>query len=107
VRDGRGSGVSARTAATLALLAALVLPAAAPGIAATAAGAEADAAPSGPAATPTEAPEGGDARSSGEGAGLAGAPFLAIGVVATIGAGSALATLGYVRLTRRGGSTGP
>jgi hypothetical protein len=48
--------------------------------------------------------DGGDLRSSGEGAGLAGSPLLAIGAVLAIGAGSVAATLIYVRLTAgRGG----
>ena len=48
----------------------------------------------------TAAPEAGDTRSSGEGAGLAGAPLVAVGIVLAIGVASAAATLAYVRLTR-------
>ncbi len=62
----------------------------------------ADLTPGGASPGATAAPEGGDARSSGDGAGLAGAPLVAIGAVAVIGGASALATLAYVRLT--GGS---
>lgn len=51
----------------------------------------------------SSAPNGGDTRSPGEGAGLAGAPALAVGAVAAIGLASALVTLAYVRLT---GGTG-
>ncbi|MBA2700295.1 MAG: hypothetical protein H0U58_01165, partial [Chloroflexi bacterium] len=50
-----------------------------------------------PAATAGAA--GGDPRSSGQGPGLVGEPLLAIGLVLAIGAGTALATLAYVRLT--------
>ena len=42
---------------------------------------------------------GGDVRSTGEGAGLAGSPLAALGTVLAIGAGSAALTLVYVRLT--------
>lgn len=68
------------------------------GAAAAAAGdaASADAQPTSSAAA---GQDGGDLRSSGEGAGLAGSPLLAIGAVLAIGAGSAAATLVYVRLT--------
>ena len=47
----------------------------------------------------SSAPNGGDTRSPGEGAGLAGAPVLAVGAVAAIGLVSVLVTLAYVRLT--------
>lgn len=49
--------------------------------------------------TTAAAQDGGDLRSSGEGAGLAGSPLLAIGAVLAIGVGSAAATFAYVRLS--------
>ena len=49
----------------------------------------------------------GDLRSPGEGAGIVGAPLLAIGTVLLIGLASAGATVVYVRLTRdRQGTAG-
>jgi hypothetical protein len=100
VRSPRRPLIAPRTGAAPALAVALVLLGGAPG-AATATFA-ADPTPIGASPAATAAPEGGDARSPGEGAGLAGAPLVAIGAVAAIGAASAIATLAYVRLT--GGS---
>jgi hypothetical protein len=48
---------------------------------------------------------GGDTRSAGEGPGLVGAPFLAIGGVVLLGLAAAAATLFYVRAT--GGPRSP
>ena len=77
------------------------------GIAAGIAAAAAASPASDPAATGSPPPppsaaagqDGGDLRSPGEGAGLAGSPLLAIGAVLAIGAATAAATLVYVRLT--------
>ncbi len=91
---GRPAAAALALAVTLTSLAPFVAaPGIVPGIA-RAAGAS-------PAAstTATAAPEAGDTRSSGEGAGLAGAPLVAVGIVLAIGAASAAATLAYVRLT--------
>lgn len=53
------------------------------------------------AASPAPTPEaGGDTRSAGEGPGLVGAPFLAIGGVLALGVATAAGTLVYVRVTR-------
>jgi len=52
-----------------------------------------------PTPTAAAAGPGGDIRSSGEGAGLAGSPLLAFGVVLAIAAGTTAVTLVYVRLT--------
>lgn len=49
--------------------------------------------------SPSAAP-GGDPRSSGQGPGLVGEPLVAIGLVLAIGVVAALATYGWVRLTR-------
>jgi hypothetical protein len=97
VRDARRSSFVRPRAAALALGAALALTAAALGPAGIALATTPSPGGSPPAAT--SAPEGGDARSPGEGAGLAGAPLLAIGAVAVIGAASAIGTLAFVRLT--------
>jgi hypothetical protein len=52
------------------------------------------------AATPSPSePAAGDTRSSGEGAGFVGAPFVAVGLVLAVGLLAAGATLVYVRLT--------
>ena len=79
------------------------------GIAAAAAAAPASdpAATGSPPAPPSAAAgqDGGDLRSPGEGAGLAGSPLLAIGAVLAIGAATAAATLVYVRLTAVRGGT--
>ncbi len=57
-------------------------------------------APSAVAATPAPTEPGvGDTRSSGEGAGFVGRPFVAIGLVIVVGLAAAGATLLYVRLT--------
>jgi hypothetical protein len=48
--------------------------------------------------SPSE-PAAGDTRSSGEGAGIVGAPLVAIGLVLAVGILAAGATLVYVRLT--------
>jgi hypothetical protein len=53
------------------------------------------------AASPTPAAPGGDPRSSGQGPGLVGDPAFALLAVVAIGLGSVVATLAYVRLTRR------
>ncbi|MHB8399694.1 MAG: hypothetical protein ACYDCI_12315 [Candidatus Limnocylindrales bacterium] len=60
-----------------------------------------------PSAAPSAAPSSnivGDTRSVGEGPGLVGAPFLAIGGVIVLGLVSAGLTLLYVRATDRGRS---
>jgi hypothetical protein len=51
-----------------------------------------------PSPSPSE-PAAGDTRSSGEGAGFVGAPFVAVGLVLAVGLLAAGATLVYVRLT--------
>ena len=53
------------------------------------------------AASPTPAAPGGDPRSSGQGPGLVGDPAFALLAVVAIGLASVVATLAYVRLTRR------
>jgi hypothetical protein len=100
VRSPRRPPIAPRTGTTLALAVTVALLAGASSPATVALAADPTPGRTSPAAT--AAPEGGDARSPGEGAGLAGAPLVAIGTVAAIGAASALATLAYVRLT--GGS---
>ncbi len=102
MRSHRRSSIAPRTGATLAVAVALALLGGASGPATATLAAEP--APNGGSPGASAAPEGGDARSPGEGAGLAGAPLVAIGAVTAIGAASALATLAYVRLT--GGSSG-
>lgn len=57
-----------------------------------------------PSASPSPVPSadlGGDTRTVGEGPGLVGAPFLAIGGVVLLGLVSAGLTIAYVRLTNR------
>jgi hypothetical protein len=55
------------------------------------------------AASPEPSAPGGDTRSPGEGPGLVGAPFLAVGGVVALGLLAAGATLLYLRLTSRSG----
>lgn len=53
------------------------------------------------AATPTPAGEAGDPRSSGQGPGLVGDPFLAVLAVVVIGLTTVLVTTAWIRLTSR------
>ena len=54
------------------------------------------------AAEPSPSAIGGDPRSSGEGPGLVGEPFLALGAVLLIGIVAVVATTAWVRLTGGG-----
>jgi hypothetical protein len=53
------------------------------------------------AATPSPGIEAGDPRSSGQGPGLVGDPFLAVLAVVVIGVTAVLVTLAWIRLTPR------
>jgi len=53
------------------------------------------------AASPTPGVEAGDPRSSGQGPGLVGDPFLAVLAVVVIGVTAVLVTLAWIRLTPR------
>ena len=53
------------------------------------------------AASPTPGVEAGDPRSSGQGPGLVGDPFLAVHAVVVIGVTAVLVTLAWIRLTPR------
>jgi hypothetical protein len=55
------------------------------------------------AASPEPSAPGGDTRSPGEGPGLVGAPFLAVGGIVALGLLAAGATLLYLRLTSSSG----
>ncbi len=100
IRPPRPLALAARAGAPFAVAFALALALAAGGGPGGRAPTARAAGPSSPVpGVPSAVPDGGDTRSPGEGAGLAGAPFVAVGTVVAVGLASGLATLVYVRLT--------